>query len=43
MAAMDRKRKLLTLEERIQVINENGISMKKLSEEYGCGTTQILM
>ena len=38
-----KKRKLLTLEQRVQVIEKhaNGVSMKKLSEEYGCGATQI--
>lgn len=39
----NRKRKFLTLKEKIQVIEDNkkGISMRKLATIYGCGRTQI--
>ena len=42
-ASRDRKRKILTLEQRLEVIKQldSGKSCRKVAEDFGCGKTQI--
>ena len=42
-ASRDRKRKILTLEQRLEVIKQldSGKYCRKVAEDFGCGKTQI--